>query len=226
MEDYKGTTSDYANTNRGYIMKKISSKAKAIIIVVTGIVILLSILIGNVLIRNYRITNELTAIAESHGLKDIKISIGSKIPDYDFYNVTVESSNLESLSYSQMYSLADDMHADDAFVSEYICNGNSYEIFSYTKSIYKNGSEIHSNYWNSDSYKDATKNDKDKSDYSSSNNNSSSYSFTPYRSPSKDDDDDPYNAKDYSNEEDFYYDHYDDFFDYYDAEDYYNEHND
>ena len=30
----------------------------------------------------------------------------------------------------------------------------------------------------------------------------------------------------YSNEEDFYYDHYDDFFDYYDAEDYYNEHND
>ena len=35
---------------------------------------------------------------------------------------------------------------------------------------------------------------------------------------------DPYNAKDYSNEEDFYDDHYDDFFDYYDAEDYYNKH--
>lgn len=57
-------------------------------------------------------------------------------------------------------------------------------------------------------------------------NSSSTYTFTPYRSPSKDDDDDPYNAKDYSNEEDFYYDHYDDFFDYYEAEDYYNEHND
>jgi len=35
---------------------------------------------------------------------------------------------------------------------------------------------------------------------------------------------DPYDAKDYSNEDDFYDDHYDDFFDYYDAEDYYNRH--
>ena len=38
--------------------------------------------------------------------------------------------------------------------------------------------------------------------------------------------DDPYNAKDYGNEDDFYEDHYDDFFDYYDAEDYYREHHD
>lgn len=37
---------------------------------------------------------------------------------------------------------------------------------------------------------------------------------------------DRYNAKDYSNSEDFYYDHYDDFADYYDAENYYNEHHD
>ena len=224
MKDYKGTTGDYENTNRGFVMKKISSKAKTVIFVVAVIVVLLSILIGNTLIRNYRITNELTAIAESHGLKNIKISIGRKIPDYDFYNVTVESSNLESLSYSQMYSLADDMHADDAFVSEYICNGNSYEIYPSTKGIYKNRIKIHDDYWNSDSHKEATKNDEKYKNYTSSYKDSSSYTFTPYRSPSKDDD--PYNAKDYSNEEDFYYDHYDDFFDYYDAEDYYNEHND
>lgn len=37
---------------------------------------------------------------------------------------------------------------------------------------------------------------------------------------------DPYNVNDYSDEEDFYEDHYDDFFDYYDAEDYYREHHD
>ena len=37
---------------------------------------------------------------------------------------------------------------------------------------------------------------------------------------------DPYNVNDYSNEEDFYYDNYDDFMDYYEAEDYYNEHHD
>lgn len=204
-------------------MKKFTSKTKITIFVIA---VLLSMLIGNVLIRNYRITSELTAIAKSYGLKDIKINIGGKMSGYDFYEVTVDSSNLESLSYSQMYSLANAMYADDAYVSMYTSNGNSYEIFPSTKSIYRNGSEIHSDYWNSDSYKDAIKNDKEKSDYSSSNNSSSSYSFTPYKSYSKDDDHDPYNAKDYSNEEDFYYDHYDDFFDYYDAEDYYNEHND
>ena len=37
---------------------------------------------------------------------------------------------------------------------------------------------------------------------------------------------DPYDVNNYSNEEDFYDDHYDDFMDYYEAEDYYNEHHD
>ena len=37
-------------------------------------------------------------------------------------------------------------------------------------------------------------------------------------------DDDPYDAASYSNEEDFYDDHYDDFFDYYDAEQYWRDH--
>lgn len=50
--------------------------------------------------------------------------------------------------------------------------------------------------------------------------------YTPKKSTKKSQDDDPYDVNDYSNEEDFYYDHYDDFFDYYDAEDYYNEHHD
>lgn len=37
---------------------------------------------------------------------------------------------------------------------------------------------------------------------------------------------DPYDVNNYSNEEDFYYDHYDDFMDYYEAEDYYNDNHD
>ncbi len=36
---------------------------------------------------------------------------------------------------------------------------------------------------------------------------------------------DPYNASDYSHVDDFYYDHYDDFFDYEDAEEYFDAHN-
>ena len=207
-------------------MKKVSTKTKATLWIIGIVFIVLSILIGNTLIRNYKITTELTSIAHTHGLKDVKIIIGSKIPDYDFYSVTVESSNLESLSYSQMYSLDNDMHADDAYVSEYTCNGDTYKIYPSTKSIYKNNFEIHDDYWNSDSYREATKNDKKYEDYTSSYKDSSYYTFTPYKSSSKDDDDDPYNAKDYSNEEDFYYDHYDDFFDYEEAEDYYNEYDD
>ena len=48
--------------------------------------------------------------------------------------------------------------------------------------------------------------------------------YTPKKNTKSKSDDDPYDVNDYSNAEDFYYDHYDDFFDYYDAEDYYNEH--
>ena len=40
----------------------------------------------------------------------------------------------------------------------------------------------------------------------------------------QEEDDDPYDAKDYRFPEDFYEDHWDDFFDYYDAEDYYYDH--
>ena len=204
-------------------MKTTSLKAKIIIFILAVIVVLLSISIGKTIIRNHRITNELTAIAESHGLKDVKIHVGGKIKGYDFYDVTVDSSNLESLTYIQMYSLDSSMHADDAFVSKYTSNGNTYEIFSYTNSIYKNGSQIHDGYWYSQSYADATKNDKNESNYNSSGNTGSS-SYSSYKSPDKSYD--KYHAKDYSNEEDFYEDHYDDFFDYYDAEQYYRDHKD
>lgn len=53
-----------------------------------------------------------------------------------------------------------------------------------------------------------------------------SYSSGSSKSRSKSKTVDPYDVNNYSNEEDFYYDHYDDFFDYYEAEDYYNDNHD
>ena len=47
------------------------------------------------------------------------------------------------------------------------------------------------------------------------------YTYQRTTKPAKDDD--PYDAKDYVDADDFYYDHYDDFFDYEDAEDYWYE---
>lgn len=46
-----------------------------------------------------------------------------------------------------------------------------------------------------------------------------------YKPSKPKEDDDPYNAKDYMHPEDFYEDHYYDFFDFYDAENYFYEHN-
>lgn len=47
-----------------------------------------------------------------------------------------------------------------------------------------------------------------------------------YKSKKKSKTVDPYDVNNYSNEEDFYYDHYEDFVDYYEAEDYYNDNHD
>lgn len=49
---------------------------------------------------------------------------------------------------------------------------------------------------------------------------SSQRPYTYQRTTKATKDDDPLNAKDYVDADDFYYDHYDDFFDYEDAEDY------
>ena len=52
---------------------------------------------------------------------------------------------------------------------------------------------------------------------------SSARPYTYHRTTKAPKDDDPYDAKDYVDADDFYYDHYDDFFDYEDAEDYWYE---
>lgn len=62
------------------------------------------------------------------------------------------------------------------------------------------------------------------SSYGSSSYGSSGSTYKPKQS-SGGDRKDEYNAADFRNAEDFYDEHYDDFFDYYDAEDYWNEHN-
>ena len=54
---------------------------------------------------------------------------------------------------------------DDGFVYGYTSNGNNYKIYASSKSVYKNGEEIYSDYWNSDSHKRAV--EKENEDYNS-----------------------------------------------------------
>ena len=64
-----------------------------------------------------------------------------------------------------------------------------------------------------------------KSDSSSFQPTTKRSTYKAYSSKSKSSKtEDEYSAKDYVDADDFYYDHYDDFYDYEDAEDYYNEH--
>lgn len=72
----------------------------------------------------------------------------------------------------------------------------------------------------------AQKNYEEKKRIEEAEKKSKSKSKSTYIPKYKEDKSDPYNAKDYRNEEDFYDDHYYDFFDYYDAEQYYRDHHD
>ena len=214
-------------------MKKISSEAKRTIagisIIISSIIVLVSIALhlhiqNEIAIsRDNKIIDRLTPIAESYGLKDVKIDIYNYNPNNEVYDVIVESSNFNSLSYEQMYALDLSMQVGKVYVYEYVSDGDTYMIYPDRKAIYKNDYQVHDDYFNSESYNKSFKRYENQTKPATTKKKSYSNSFTPYRSPSKDDD--PYNAKDYSNEEDFYYDHYDDFFDYYDAENYYDEHN-
>ncbi len=97
------------------------------------------------------------------------------------------------------------------------------ENFSSHKSYHYFPGRSYSSY-SSYSYSSNSNSFSSRNSYSSSGN-SYSYSYnsnSSYQSKS----DDPYNAKDYANEEDFYEDYYDDFYDYDEAEEYYNEHHD
>ena len=84
----------------------------------------------------------------------------------------------------------------------------------YKQKTYNN---LYDSIWNKSSEKETT---------TSAPTTRKSYSSGGGKSRSKSKTVDPYDVNNYSNEEDFYYDHYDDFFDYYEAEDYFNDNHD
>lgn len=105
------------------------------------------------------IISQVTEIAESKGLEDIVVTYNGKITEYKIPSVAIDSSNLETLSTSQMYNLASALSNASIYVTKFTCKNNEYEIFPSTRSIHKNGKEISNDYYNSESYQDAIKND-------------------------------------------------------------------
>ena len=76
------------------------------------------------------------------------------------------------------------------------------------------------------SYSTSSSNSSSSSSGSSSSRSTGTYSGnSSSKTKTKNSSSDPYDAKSYYHPDDFYYDHYDDFWDYEDAEDYWEEHN-
>ena len=149
---------------------------------------------------------------------------GTYSADYYLYDMS-------DLTYVQMYDLADELNrlmpsvGKDhvlVFLNFIYSDGDEYKISTSTISIYLNGKKIDDSFSYYRSNKERT-NKKERPSVTKVYPSSTPY--VPKKSKvSTVDDYDEFNAKDYSNPEDFYDDNYYDFFDYYDAEDYYYEH--
>lgn len=106
--------------------------------------------------------------------------------------------------------VADKVYFKENENSEHIIKNHNYEYNDNYKDDNNYGTSTYDSYNSQQSTQE--KNERETEKYSNTTH-----------SNSNDITEDPYNAKDYPDVEDFYYDNYYDFFDYEDAEDYYNE---
>lgn len=110
------------------------------------------------------ISDEVVKKCESYGLEKVSVEVsgGKKDSGYQVFNMTVSSSNFESLSYDQMFQLNEELDSitfnpiDNAYIiimTDYSSNGNTWNINESSLCIYKNHEEIYSDYNNSDSHR-------------------------------------------------------------------------
>lgn len=145
--------------------KKLNQYPKFYIIIVASILGLFSVIAGVFGVyfsfenkAKHEIITYMITEAEKANLRDVKIIVNSKNTEYGFYNVIVECSNLDEFSYKELFDLERAIRHSDAFITSYRSNGDTYEIFPSTLSIYKNGESVYSDYWNSSSHKSASTN--------------------------------------------------------------------
>lgn len=149
-------------------MDKKKKKGIIIAIILLGIIIAISIFIKVSSENNakQRVIDDVTQRVTSAGLKDVVVTINGTIGEYNWYKVFVDCSNMDELSIDEMFAVEKSVSGiDDGYVYGYTSNGNRYEIFPSTKSVYKNGERIYDDYWNSDSHKSAV--EKENEDYNS-----------------------------------------------------------
>lgn len=100
--------------------------------------------------KKAEIKQDALEVAEKYGLEDVNVTVGSKT-SYGWYSTALSCSNLADLSYDQLLALADDL--DQVYVSMWslTSNGDSYDISTYTRSIYVNDEKVYDDYGNFES---------------------------------------------------------------------------
>lgn len=128
------------------------------------VVFVLSVFIfRDIVIKNHKngIKTNVVEKAEELGFKDVKIASIEKLEYEDngileYYNVTIDSSNFSDLSTNEMFLIDEEISGvEDVMSVEYTCKGDIYIINPDMLCIYKNGSEIYSDYDNSETHKSA-----------------------------------------------------------------------
>ncbi len=182
------------------------------------------------------------AICQSYGLGNVRVDISSSGGgNVLYYYPHIEVEGLSGLTLRNQYALVKALNdleigrVDKISVTMATvhCDGKKYDISPWNaptlqvdgKGVYPSPTKKPSAFstWSSKSYtsssssKSTTTTTKKAATTNKSTTSSTSKKTTTTRS-------DPYDVQDYSDPEEFYYYHYDDFYDYEDAEDYFNEH--
>ena len=142
-------------------------KRNVCILVILIIILGIGIKFYKETIVKVELINKLTELAKENGLENVEIVINSsdKLYNIKVYNISVYCSNLDKLGYNNMFDLNDSLDLNNVIITNYFSGEDVYEIFSYTRSIYKNGNEIYGDYLNSESHKSAIKSNTDSKNY-------------------------------------------------------------
>lgn len=165
------------------------------------------------------------------GLRDVEVVYD---PDSRSYwrvqRMTVRCSNLNDISYGQILWIEQELNdvipdrrdydTDlGILLEDFVCGEDVYTVYHYSRSLYKNDRWVYD-----DPFAYPTPTTGSEAEKPAQPKQESGTSRRPYVPPAREAD--PYDAADFSSPEDFYDEHYDDFFSYEDAETYWQEYGD
>ena len=165
------------------------------------------------------------------GLRDVEVVYDpDSRSDWRVQRMTVRCSNLNDISYGQILWIEQELNdvipdrrdydTDlGILLEDFVCGEDVYTVYHDSRSLYKNDRWVYD-----DPFAYPTPTTGSEAEKPAQPKQESGTSRRPYVPPAREAD--PYDAADFSSPEDFYDEHYDDFFSYEDAETYWQEYGD